>query len=101
MTVRDEWRWTDDRGVQRLVGTEELRAALASSVLPPSTLVWREGMAEWAPASTVPELGGVAADTAQDARPKTPADASRASRRSCKNLRSPIHGLMKTNGSTI
>src|SRR6185503_3275121 len=50
-----EWRWTDERGVQRLVGTEELRAALAGSVLPSSTLVWREGMKEWAPASSIPE----------------------------------------------
>jgi len=42
--------------VQRLVGTDELRAALASSVLPGTTLVWREGMKEWAAASTRPEL---------------------------------------------
>ena len=55
-TTRDEWRWTDERGVQRLVGTEELRAALASSLLPGTTLVWREGMKEWAAASTRPEL---------------------------------------------
>src|SRR4029079_4241692 len=55
-TTRDEWRWTDDRGVQRLVGTDELRAALASSLLPATTLVWREGMKEWAPAAVMPEL---------------------------------------------
>jgi hypothetical protein len=55
-TTRDEWRWTDERGVQRLVGTEELRSALASSVLPGTTLVWRDGMKEWAAASTRPEL---------------------------------------------
>lgn len=54
------WRWTDERGVQRLVGTDELRAALASSVLPVSTLVWREGMKEWAPASSMPELASAA-----------------------------------------
>jgi hypothetical protein len=56
----DVWRWTDERGVQRLVGTDELRSALASSVLPASTLVWRDGMKEWAPASTVPELASAA-----------------------------------------
>jgi hypothetical protein len=58
LTARDEWRWADDHGVQRLVHTAELRAALASRVLPWSTLVWREGMAEWAPADSLPELLG-------------------------------------------
>ncbi len=66
---RDEWRWTDENGVQRLVRTEELRAALASSVLPPSTLVWREGMKEWAAAFTVPELASAAISAARAGRP--------------------------------
>jgi hypothetical protein len=57
LVATDEWRWTDDQGVQRVVRTDELRSALASSVLAPSTLVWREGMASWAPAFSVPELG--------------------------------------------
>ena len=70
-----EWRWTDERGVQRLVGTEELRAALSSQVLPPTTLVWREGMKEWAPASTVPELSGAVGGKAPaDVRKGLPAD---------------------------
>ena len=60
MTARDEWRWTDEQGVQRLVGTDELRAALSSRVLPASTLVWREGMKEWVAASSLPELADVA-----------------------------------------
>ncbi|MFT3766722.1 MAG: GYF domain-containing protein [Minicystis sp.] len=60
MTARDLWRWTDERGVQRLVSTDELRAALAGRVLPASTLVWREGMKEWAPASSLPELASAA-----------------------------------------
>jgi hypothetical protein len=42
------------------VGTDELRAALATAILPASTLVWREGMKEWAPASSVPELASSA-----------------------------------------
>jgi hypothetical protein len=67
LTARDEWRWTDERGVQRLVGTDELRAALASNVLAPSTLVWREGMKEWAPAFTMPELATAAAAAASAA----------------------------------
>jgi len=40
-----------------VVRADELRSALASSVLAPSTLVWREGMPGWVPAFTVPELG--------------------------------------------
>jgi hypothetical protein len=74
LTARDVWRWTDERGVQRLVGTDELRAALASSVLSPSTLVWREGMKEWAPASTIAELAGAA--FAAGAAPRAGADAA-------------------------
>lgn len=60
MSDRDEWRWTDEQGVQRLVRTEELRAAIAGRVLPGSTLVWREGMREWLPAFTVPEFADAA-----------------------------------------
>lgn len=60
MAGRDDWRWTDEQGVQRLVRTDELRSALSTNVLPPSTLVWREGMKEWLPAFRVPELNGEA-----------------------------------------
>lgn len=84
MTARDVWRWTDERGVQRLVGTDELRAALASSILPPSTLVWREGMKEWAPASSMPELASAAFAAGADSlvgavgnAPNPPADGPR------------------------
>ena len=52
----DEWRWSDEQGVQRLVRLEELRQALATRVLPASTPVWRQGMAEWLPAERVAEL---------------------------------------------
>ncbi|WP_437777566.1 GYF domain-containing protein [Sorangium sp. So ce1097] len=54
------WRWTDERGVQRLVSTAELRSALAAGVIPGSTLVWRQGMEAWAPASRQPELADAA-----------------------------------------
>ncbi len=53
------WRWTDERGVQRLVGTDELKTALSTGVLRPTTLVWRDGMKEWAPASTIAELASL------------------------------------------
>jgi hypothetical protein len=52
----EKWRWADPQGVQRLVLSDELRSALATGALPPYTLVWREGMAEWQPAYLVPDL---------------------------------------------
>jgi hypothetical protein len=52
----DQWRWTDDQGVQRLLGAAELRAALASGRLAPTVLVWKRGMSGWMPAREVPEL---------------------------------------------
>jgi hypothetical protein len=51
-----EWRWADPSGQQRLLRTDELRAALASGQLAPNTPVWREGWTEWRPAQDVPEL---------------------------------------------
>lgn len=51
-----EWRWADPHGQQRLVGTTELRGALASGVIAPNTPVWRRGWKEWKPAHDVPEL---------------------------------------------
>jgi len=54
----DQWRWTDDDGVQRLLAGDELRAAIAEGRLKPSTLVWRRGMKSWLPAASVPELTG-------------------------------------------
>jgi hypothetical protein len=52
----DKWRWADPQGVQRLVHSDELRSALSTGALPPYTLVWREGMAEWQPAYLVSDL---------------------------------------------
>jgi len=51
-----EWRWADPRGQQRLVRTDELRAALANGVIAPNAPVWRRGWTEWKPAHEVPEL---------------------------------------------
>jgi hypothetical protein len=52
----DQWRWTDDEGVQRLLRGDELRAALTDGRLKPSTLVWKRGMKSWVPANEVREL---------------------------------------------
>ena len=59
MSANEEWRWTDERGVQRRVSAEELLEALAAGVLSGSTLVWRRGMPEWRAAHEVPELSRV------------------------------------------
>ena len=56
MAPAEQWRYTDDDGVQRLVDAEELRAALADGRLKPGTLVWRRGMKHWLPAASVSEL---------------------------------------------
>lgn len=60
LSTPDGWRWTDERGVQRLVSTAELSSALASGVIPASTLVWRQGMEAWVPASTLAEFASAA-----------------------------------------
>jgi hypothetical protein len=59
----EKWRWADPQGVQRLVHSDELRAALSSGALPPYTLVWREGMAQWQPAYLVPDLTSTSAQS--------------------------------------
>ena len=84
----DQWRWTDDDGVQRLLGSEELRAALRSGKLRADTLVWRRGMTSWQPAESVRELAAGSGDTATtaprdlgpkaDATPSVPPVAERA-----------------------
>ncbi|WP_433929646.1 GYF domain-containing protein [Sorangium cellulosum] len=80
------WRWTDERGVQRLVSTAELRSALAAGVIPGSTLVWRQGMEAWAPASRQPELADAAQlrrkPEAGAASPEKPASLKEAARES-------------------
>jgi len=40
--------------------TEEVRNLLATGAIPPETLVWREGLASWSPASGLSELAGAA-----------------------------------------
>jgi len=55
------WRWADEQGEQRLVTADELRTAIANGVLPSSTLVWRDGMAAWLPAASVPEFASAVA----------------------------------------
>jgi len=67
-----EWRWADPSGQQRLVRTDELRAALASGVVAPNTPVWRQGWKEWRPATDVPELTSSALSAANGVVPNIP-----------------------------
>ncbi len=56
MSNEDQWRWADPAGQQRLVRTDELRAALASGAIPSNAPVWRAGWPTWRSAEEVPEL---------------------------------------------
>ncbi len=54
--AEDLWFFVDGQGAQQgPVGLGELRAALRT--LSPQAMVWRSGLAEWMPASALPELG--------------------------------------------
>ncbi|MBL9024593.1 MAG: DUF4339 domain-containing protein [Myxococcales bacterium] len=67
-----EWRFTDEHGVERTIDTNELRSALSSGKIAPSTLVWRDGLKEWAPAFTLPELSSAAIAAARSSRASIP-----------------------------
>lgn len=54
------------------MATAQLRAALANGKVPPSTLVWREGMKEPAPAFTIAELSSAAIAARRSAFPPRP-----------------------------
>ena len=60
MSNQTEWRWADPTGQQRLVREDELRAAIASGVIPANAPVWTRGWSGWKPAHDVPELSGKA-----------------------------------------
>lgn len=73
-----EWRYADEQGVERVMATAQLRAALANGKVPPSTLVWREGMKEPAPAFTIAELSSAAIAARRSAFPPRPKPTSSA-----------------------
>jgi GYF domain 2 len=68
----NEWRWADPLGQQRLVRTDELRAALAAGVIAPNTPVWKSGWKDWKPAYDVPELTLSALSVANGVVPNIP-----------------------------
>jgi hypothetical protein len=50
------WCWVDASGVYRLANTEELRSAIVDATVATDVLVWREGMAAFAPATLFSEF---------------------------------------------
>lgn len=50
------WYYAVEGKAQGPVSDQELRQRISSGQLPPDVLVWREGMAEWVPASSQLEL---------------------------------------------
>jgi uncharacterized membrane protein len=68
------WRYVQNGQPAGPVETSALQALLANGTVGPETLVWKEGMAKWAPARTLPELGG--AEPADTAAPPGPPGAA-------------------------
>ncbi|MCW1921559.1 GYF domain-containing protein [Luteolibacter arcticus] len=52
------WYYGSSAGQSGPVEEQELRALIASGGVSPETLVWRDGMKDWLPLSSVPELRG-------------------------------------------
>lgn len=69
MSNQTEWRWADPTGQQRLVREDELRAAIASGVIPANAPVWTRGWSAWKPAHDVPELSGKASTNGDAQKP--------------------------------
>jgi uncharacterized membrane protein len=49
-----DWYYAADNTQKGPINESELKAQLASSQLPSDTLVWKDGMSEWTPATQVP-----------------------------------------------
>lgn len=52
------WYYGSPAGQSGPVEENELRALIAAGTIVPETLVWRDGMKDWAPMRAVPELSG-------------------------------------------
>lgn len=51
-----QWHYGSSAGQHGPVEENELRALIASGNVGPETLVWRDGMSDWLPLGSVPEL---------------------------------------------
>lgn len=57
--MQEQWYYSMDRSQREgPVAIERLREMIQQGVLPPTTLVWTEGMADWAPASDCVPMEG-------------------------------------------
>ncbi|RYD19727.1 MAG: RDD family protein [Verrucomicrobiaceae bacterium] len=52
----DQWYYTESGEQRGPVGEQEIKNLLSTHRINPSTLVWREGMPQWAPAGSIPTL---------------------------------------------
>ncbi len=60
MATQDSvWYYVKDGARQGPVSFEQMRGLVAQRHLLPGDMVWRDGLADWVPASSVPELGVV------------------------------------------
>jgi hypothetical protein len=58
MNMADSWFYAKAGNRMGPVTLEQLKAMIASGQVFPGDMVWRDGMAQWAPAGSMPELGG-------------------------------------------
>lgn len=76
--MADEWHYTNDGNQQGPVSASELKEFAASGSLSPSDLVWKEGMSDWKPASSVKGLFPGNAATPKSSTPSIPTSNSTA-----------------------
>lgn len=50
----DQWYYTESGEQRGPVGEQEIKNLLSTHRVTPATLVWREGMAQWTPAGSIP-----------------------------------------------
>lgn len=53
-----QWYYGSSAGQSGPVEDQEIRALISAGSIGPETLVWRDGMKDWLPLSSVQELGG-------------------------------------------
>jgi hypothetical protein len=68
--MADQWYYGKDGQQQGPVDEATIKSLLASGQLAPSDLVWKEGMANWAAASTLPEFANAAPPAPQYGQPQ-------------------------------
>jgi len=67
-----QWHFHNPANKQR-IGPLDEQAARAVVQANPNLLAWREGMSEWKPVSSIPELGGITGPSIPPTKPAKPA----------------------------